>query len=137
MRKMEIKRFGQLLEKATELGLIEWNPTSDEVEDDGEMYRGYETMFGDWTVKTIVRQMSKSGGWLKKHERNKIVRGLEIEGKKGSLFFTSDPELLRGEYADSLDLFILSLTIQHLVEEKDPVSTLSQQLARMIHVVDR
>jgi hypothetical protein len=131
--KVNLIRFGELLEKATERDLLEWDQTEDEVEENGKVYRGYETKFGDWIVRTVVRQVRKTTGRLLVHDRVVVVRAIEIEGKQGTVVFSSDPKVFRGEKADPTELFVITATIQRLVENKDPLSTLCQQLVKLLH----
>ena len=133
---MDIRRFGRLLEKATEIGILKWTPTGDLVEKDGRTYRGYETKTGDFTIRTVVRQAqvdrTRFFGKIQ-YTDTFTVYAIEIEGKEKTLVLTSNPEGLRGEEVDLWTLLIIVQDIQYLIEEKDPIIAITKQLAKAFH----
>ena len=133
---MDVGKFGRLLEKATEIGILNWTPTGDLVEEDDRVYRGYETKAGDFTIRTVVRQAqvdrTRFFGKIQ-YTDTFTVYAIEIEGKEKTLVLTSNPEGLRGEKVDLWTLLVTIRNIQYLVESKDPIIAITKQLAKAFY----
>jgi hypothetical protein len=128
--------LGELLKKATEIGLLKWEPTGEkwELALIGKAYRGYQTKIDykrcfsrvlTFTVKTVIRRLAKKSFFGTK---DVIVYGLEIEGDEKKIVFSSHPELFPGKKADKDELFKIISKIQRVVEDRDPIRTVKDDL---------
>ena len=122
--------FG-FLRNATQAGLIQWEPTGEEVETSyGRIKKGYKTTIDGYSVKTIVRARPKGffkQGW----GLGETAYGIVVE-KDGKVFtLTDDPETIPGEKDEHTKS--VCWTIQYWTENKDLISSLTQSLARLFY----
>ncbi|MCK4355140.1 hypothetical protein KAW43_02170 [Candidatus Parcubacteria bacterium] len=127
-KKMDLFGF---LRNATQAGLIQWEPTGEEVETSyGRIKKGYKTTIDGYSVKTIVRARPKGffkQGW----GLGEVAHGIVVE-KEGKVFtLTDDPKTIHGQKDESVES--VCRAIHHWTENKDLISSLTQSLARLFY----
>ena len=119
------------LRNATQAGLVQWEPTGEEVEtSNGIIRKGYETNIERHSVRTVVCARPKGffkQGW----GLGEVAHGIVVE-KDGKVFtLTDDPETIPGQKDESVKS--VCWAIQHWTENKDLISSLTRSLARLFY----
>jgi len=133
---MSFERFRDLIKKATEAGIIKWEPTGDEVDCEvcKDKERGFKTKIGDFEIRTIVFKTMKTSRFLwTTRVSYPTVYGLEIKKADKTLVFSSDPESLPGKKVDNFEPWLFVVAIQRTIEEVDLITALTNQIARMMY----